>query len=149
MPADWKGKRVLLHFGAVDYRAAVWVNGRTAGEHEGGSVPFPFDITPLAEDRARTPWSPCAPRIRPPTATIPRGKQYWEPKSRSIFYTRTSGIWQTVWLEAAGAELPRARCASRRPTTAWCASRRGVATRARPGVARHASEARRRWWPRP
>jgi len=100
VPAAWKGRRVLLHFGAVDYHAMVWVNGRMAGEHEGGSTPFRFDITPLLKAGANTvtvrAWDP------PEDRAIPRGKQYWEPKSRSIFYTRTSGIWQPVWLEAAG-----------------------------------------------
>ena len=68
--------------------------------------------------------SSCAPRTRPPTASIPRGKQYWEPKSRGIFYTRTSGIWQTVWLEAVGDSYLDRACASRRRSTARCASRR-------------------------
>ena len=99
-PADWKGKRVLLHFGAVDYRAHVWVNGKLAGTHEGGHVPFAFEITPLLAAGENT----LTVRAEdPPTDRyIPRGKQYWEPKSRGIFYTRTTGIWQTVWLEAVG-----------------------------------------------
>ncbi len=99
-PDDWNGKRVLLHFGAVDYRARVWVNGRVAGEHEGGNVPFTFDITPFLKTggndivlRAEDP---------PTDRYIPRGKQFWELTSKGIFYTRTSGIWQTVWLEATG-----------------------------------------------
>lgn len=100
IPAAWKGQRVLLHFGAVDYHAMVWVNGRMAGEHEGGSTPFRFDITPFLKPGPNTvtlrAFDP------PEDRAIPRGKQYWEPKSRSIFYTRTSGIWQSVWLEAAG-----------------------------------------------
>ncbi len=105
VPADWKGKRVLLNFGALDYRARVWVNGQMAGEHEGGNVPFQFDITPLVKPGANT----ITVRAEdPPTDRyIPRGKQYWEPKSRGIFYTRTSGIWQSVWLEAAGASYLR------------------------------------------
>jgi beta-galactosidase/beta-glucuronidase len=105
VPAGWKGKRILLNFGAVDYRARVWINGQMAGEHEGGSVPFHFDITPLVKAGANT----IAVRAEdPPTDRyIPRGKQYWEPKSRGIFYTRTSGIWQPVWLEAAGASYLR------------------------------------------
>ena len=100
VPAGWQTKRVLLHFGAVDYRAKVWVNGRMAGEHEGGSTPFRFDITPLLKPGAN---SLIVRAEDPPTDRyIPRGKQYWEPKSRGIFYTRTTGIWQSVWLEAAG-----------------------------------------------
>jgi beta-galactosidase/beta-glucuronidase len=100
LPANWNGRRVLLHFGAVDYRAQVWLNGRSLGQHEGGNVPFRFDITSGLKGgsnvlvvRAEDP---------PTDRYIPRGKQYWEPKSRSIFYTRTTGIWQPVWLEATG-----------------------------------------------
>jgi beta-galactosidase/beta-glucuronidase len=100
LPASWKGKRVLLHFGAVDYRAMVWVNGQLAGQHEGGSVPFRFDITDLLAPGSN---SLTVRAEDPPTDRfIPRGKQYWQPKSQGIFYTRTSGIWQTVWLEAVG-----------------------------------------------
>ncbi len=100
VPEAWKGRRVLLHFGAVDYHAMVWVNGHMAGEHTGGNTPFQFDITPLLKVGAN---SLIVRAEDPPTDKyIARGKQYWEPKSRGIFYTRTSGIWQTVWLEAAG-----------------------------------------------
>lgn len=97
VPSEWTGRRVLLHFGAVDYRAMVWVNGQLAGRHEGGHTPFFFDVTPLLKT------GPNVLTLRaedPPTdRSIPRGKQYWEPQSRGIFYSRTSGIWQTVWLE--------------------------------------------------
>jgi beta-galactosidase/beta-glucuronidase len=100
IPQEWKGRRVLLHFGAVDYKAQVWLNGRSLGEHEGGNVPFTFDITDYLQAadnivvvRAEDP---------PTDRYIPRGKQYWEPKSRGIFYTRTTGIWQPVWIEATG-----------------------------------------------
>jgi beta-galactosidase/beta-glucuronidase len=100
VPSDWKGRRVLLNFGAVDYRAQVWVNGQAVGSHEGGNTPFAFDVTPLlkAGDNVITVRAEDPPTDR----SIPRGKQYWEVESRSIFYTRTSGIWQPVWLEAAG-----------------------------------------------
>ncbi len=100
VPASWKDLRVLLRFGAVDYRAMVWVNGRLAGSHEGGHTPFAFDVTDLVNGGTNT----VTVRAEdPPTdRSIPRGKQYWEPKSRSIFYTRSSGIWQTVWLEGVG-----------------------------------------------
>ena len=100
VPSGWTGKQILLNFGAVDYRAHVWVNGILAGTHEGGNVPFRFEIAKLVKPgtnvitvRAEDP---------PTDRAIPRGKQYWEPKSRGIFYTRTSGIWQSVWLESAG-----------------------------------------------
>jgi beta-galactosidase/beta-glucuronidase len=100
LPANWPGKRTLLHFGAVDYRAQVWVNGTLAGSHEGGNVPFRLDISALLVSGNNL----LTVRVEdPPTdRAIPRGKQYWEPKSRGIFYTRTSGIWQPVWLENTG-----------------------------------------------
>lgn len=100
LPAAWKGRRILLHFGAVDYRARVWVNGKEAGRHEGGGTPFWFDITPLVAAASNT--ITVRAEDPPQDRFIPRGKQYWELKSHGIFYTRTSGIWQPVWLEAAG-----------------------------------------------
>jgi beta-galactosidase/beta-glucuronidase len=101
VPAGWRGRRVLLHFGAVNYRARVWLNGQALGEHEGGNVPFAFDVTPVAKVGAA---NVLVVRSEFPSTDryIPRGKQYWEPKPRSIFYNRTSGIWQPVWLESAG-----------------------------------------------
>jgi beta-galactosidase/beta-glucuronidase len=98
VPEAWRGKRVWLRFQAVDYRAWVWVNGQYVGFHEGGSTPFGFDITEQLRPGANV----VTVRVEdPPTdRSIPRGKQYWEVQSRGIFYTRTSGIWQTVWLEA-------------------------------------------------
>jgi beta-galactosidase/beta-glucuronidase len=93
-----RGKRVILHFGAVDYRAWVYVNGHYAGMHEGGNVPFQFDITELLNGENEE----VTVRVVDPSTdeTIPRGKQYWLEQSDSIWYTRTTGIWQTVWLEA-------------------------------------------------
>ncbi len=100
IPETWRGKRIWLRFQAVDYRAWVWVNGRYAGFHEGGSAPFGFDVT----EHLKPGTNIVTVRVEdPPTdRSIPRGKQYWELKSRGIFYSRTSGIWQTVWLEAVG-----------------------------------------------
>lgn len=100
LPADWRNRRVLLHFGAVDYRAWVWLNGQLLGTHEGGSTPFRFDITEQLKPGANT--IVVKAEDPPQDRFIPRGKQYWELKSRGIFYTRTSGIWQPVWLEATG-----------------------------------------------
>jgi beta-galactosidase/beta-glucuronidase len=94
------GERLLLHFGAVDYRATVWVNGTQVAFHEGGHTPFSADVTPaLAEGE-----NVLVVRAEDPSrdATIPRGKQYWKERSEGIFYTRTTGIWQTVWLEPVG-----------------------------------------------
>jgi beta-galactosidase/beta-glucuronidase len=100
LPESWRSRRTLLRFGAVDYQAEVWVNGQLAGSHEGGNTPFSFDVTPLLKPGGNImvvrAWDPPQDRL------IPRGKQYWEPKSKSIFYTRTSGIWQPVWLESTG-----------------------------------------------
>ncbi len=101
IPTSWRGQHVLLHFGAVYYQAAVWLNGQFLGSHEGGNVPFSFDATSALESGNNNTlvvraYNPSTDR------SIPRGKQYWKPKSAAIFYTRTSGIWQPVWLEATG-----------------------------------------------
>lgn len=97
----WKGKRVRLHFGAVDYRSWVYVNGQFVGMHEGGNVPFEFDIT----DELTWGEEHVAVRVEDPSTdeTIPRGKQYWIEQPDSIWYTRTTGIWQSVWLESVDA----------------------------------------------
>jgi hypothetical protein len=92
---------VLLHFGAVNYWSMVWVNGKLAGSHEGGNTPFTFDVTPLLQPGANV--LTVRAHFPPTDRYIPRGKQFWEPKSKSIFYTRTSGIWQPVWMEPVGA----------------------------------------------
>ena len=98
IPEEFKGKRIILHFGAVDYIAKVWVNGRMVKYHEGGHTPFCADITDVIED------SEAVIVLRAEDfsedMSIPRGKQYWKEKSAGIFYTRTTGIWQTVWIEA-------------------------------------------------
>ncbi|MEH7504160.1 sugar-binding domain-containing protein [Neobacillus drentensis] len=97
VPHDWNDQRVLLHFGAVDYRAWIYVNGQYAGFHEGGHVSFSLDIT----DQLTWGTETVVVRVEDPSTdeTIPRGKQIWEEKSKAIWYTRTTGIWQTVWLE--------------------------------------------------
>jgi beta-galactosidase/beta-glucuronidase len=100
VPDGWEGRRILLNFGAVDYRATVWVNGKFAGEHEGGHTPFRFEVT-----KSLTPGpNHVTVRVEDPPADryIPRGKQHWQARPESIFYTRTTGIWQTVWLEPVG-----------------------------------------------
>ena len=98
VPSEMKGKQVLLHFGAVDYLAHVYVNGELVGSHEGGHTPFYFDITHCLSWKEES----LTVRVYDPSTdeTIPRGKQHWEEKSDSIWYNRTTGIWQTVWLEA-------------------------------------------------
>jgi beta-galactosidase/beta-glucuronidase len=92
-------ERLLLHFGAVDYRATVWVNGTQVASHEGGHTPFSADVTHALAGEAGD--NIVVVRAEDPSrdVTIPRGKQYSKVKSEGIFYTRTTGIWQTVWLE--------------------------------------------------
>jgi hypothetical protein len=96
LPKKWSGRRVLLHFGAVDWEAAVWVNGQRLGAHRGGYDAFSFDITDALkpggeQELVVAVWDPTD------AGTQPRGKQIRNP--HSIWYTPSSGIWQTVWLE--------------------------------------------------
>ena len=89
--------RTVLHFGAADYRTKVWVNGMCAGSHEGGYVSFSFDITDFVKAGTNTIVVNCEDDTRNPS--VPRGKQSEEFYSHGCDYTRTTGIWQTVWLE--------------------------------------------------
>ncbi|WP_445500435.1 glycoside hydrolase family 2 protein [Microvirga sp. G4-2] len=90
--------RLLLHFGAVDYKASVWVNGRMAVEHVGGQTPFFADITPLLIP-GETQVIVVRAEDEPRDLQQPRGKQYWEEHPGYIWYHRSTGIWQPVWLE--------------------------------------------------
>lgn len=95
VPSSWKGKRVLLHFGAVDWRTDVWVNEVKVGSHTGGFTPFSFDITEALQGKNNTlmvkVWDSTDKGYQP------RGKQVSRPEG--IWYTPVTGIWQTVWLE--------------------------------------------------
>lgn len=103
VPADMTARR-LLHFGAVDYIADVWLDGQYLGKHEGGYTPFTFDVTDLtapggeylltvrAEDRL--------------DCDQPRGKQSFRPEPFECWYTPVTGIWQSVWLEGVGEYYP-------------------------------------------
>jgi hypothetical protein len=95
IPDDWKGQRVLLHIGACDWATTVRLNGAAVGEHKGGYDPFTFDLTAALKPGDNQ----LSVSVTDPTDTggQPRGKQWLTP--HSIWYTRTSGIWQTVWLE--------------------------------------------------
>ena len=100
VPAEWKGRDLLLHFGAVDYKTTIWVNGHEIGSNQGGHVPFAFDIAPYVQDgpnrvvvRAEDKQDPYQ----------PRGKQNLSGVPSSCDYYCTTGIWQTVWLEPAPA----------------------------------------------
>jgi beta-galactosidase/beta-glucuronidase len=93
-----EGGRILLHFGAVDYLAKVWVNGRVAATHEGGHTPFTADITSILHESGPQTVTVMV-EDDPLDLTKPRGKQDWQLEPHSIWYPRTTGIWQTVWLE--------------------------------------------------
>jgi len=97
-PARAPGERLLLHLGAVDHTATVWLNGQLAARHEGGYTPFAADVTPLLRDDG-----PQTLVVRadddPHDLAKPRGKQDWQAEPHAIWYPRTTGIWQTVWLE--------------------------------------------------
>ncbi|MEK5477933.1 sugar-binding domain-containing protein [Paenibacillus sp. FSL R5-0407] len=97
VPEAYRKGRLLLHFGAVDYEAKVWVNGKLVALHEGGHTPFHADITDVLAEGDNTVVVKAVDHSR--DVTLPRGKQFWEEKSAGIFYTRTTGIWQSVWLE--------------------------------------------------
>ena len=98
LPDSFRGKRCLLHFGAVDWKSAVYVNGRKAAEHTGGYCPFTADVTDLIRDGENV----IVVRVFDPTDAgwQNRGKQSL--KSHGFWYTGTSGIWQTVWMEPVG-----------------------------------------------
>jgi hypothetical protein len=95
IPAAWSGRRTLLHFGAVDWETTVWLNGKQLGQHLGGYDAFSFDITDALKNGEQEliigVWDPSD------AGTQPRGKQVRKPQG--IYYTPTTGIWQTVWLE--------------------------------------------------
>ncbi len=97
VPDSWRGKRVLLRFGAVDYQCRVFVNGNCVGSHVGGQTPFSFNITRFLtwkQEHIRV-------EVNDPIKdeSIARGKQFWEEESKFIWYTPSTGIWQSVWLE--------------------------------------------------
>ena len=93
LPEAWAGQEVVLHFGAVDYRARVWVNDTFIGEHVGGHVSFSFPVTDALRPRENTVTVRAEDVLT--DLTTPRGKQYWK-TPESIFYTPTTGIWQMV-----------------------------------------------------
>ncbi len=92
------GQRAIIHFGAVDYYADIFVNGHHVGRHSGGHTSFSFDITEYLTNEKHQQLSV---RVEDPhkDESIPRGKQFWQEKPEGIWYTNSTGIWQTVWLE--------------------------------------------------
>ena len=100
IPKGFEGKRVFLNFCAVDYHAKVWANGNLVAEHRGGYTPFSAELTHIAR-----PGESVSIYVRvqdDPDCTQPRGKQYWKNINERCWYSPSSGIWQTVWLEARG-----------------------------------------------
>lgn len=95
VPDDWRQDRVLLHFGAVDWSAEIWINGKYAGGHRGGYDPFTIDITDLLTNGPNA----IVVKVLDPTdhGSRARGKQVLKPTG--IWYTPVTGIWQTVWIE--------------------------------------------------
>jgi len=95
IPSKWKNNRVLLHFGAVDWKTDVWINDVKVGRHTGGYTPFSFEITTALKNGSNKlivkVWDPTNDGYQP------RGKQVNKPEG--IWYTPVTGIWQTVWLE--------------------------------------------------
>jgi beta-galactosidase/beta-glucuronidase len=97
IPRAWQGRRILLHFQASDYDTFVWVNGTEVGRHRGGMTPFTCDLTEVAVPGRKV---TLVVRARDDAReSMPAGKQSWVFANSGCHYTRTTGIWQTVWLE--------------------------------------------------
>ena len=102
VPADWTGKRIFLRFGAVDWECEAYVDGVSQGVHFGGTSSFAFDVTAALADGCE---HDLVVRVTDHTrgkftSGQPKGKQIWTYESSGCYYTRVTGIWQTVWLEA-------------------------------------------------
>ncbi|MBO5931466.1 MAG: beta-galactosidase, partial [Clostridia bacterium] len=97
VPASWQGGRVLLHFGAVDHLATVYLNGKAVGTHLGGFSSFSLDITDALQDGINSLCVSAEDNVR--DTRYGHGKQSSAYESHGCFYTRVTGIWQTVWLE--------------------------------------------------
>ena len=102
MPMAWAGKRVYLRFGAVDWECEAYIDGQSQGVHFGGTSSFSFDVTAaLSDGNEHDLVVRVADHARGKFASgQPKGKQIWEYESSGCYYTRVTGIWQTVWLEA-------------------------------------------------
>lgn len=129
-PRVKRGERAILHFGAVDHEATVWVNSEFAVAHEGGYTPFSCDITDyLTKGRGKQEIVVRA-YDDPADMEKPRGKQDWKRDPHGIWYPRTTGIWQTVWLEVVpAAHVQRVRWNS--SVKDWCLSLRAEVAGAR------------------
>lgn len=105
VPKTWKSRRTILHIGACDYKTRVWLNGTLLGEHIGGSAPIAFETTKQLKPGANTVIVSAYDDVR--TGLQAGGKQSPALESFGCLYTRTSGIWQTVWLEGVGSSYTR------------------------------------------
>jgi len=112
VPENLRGRRLRLHFGAVDYRADVWLNGTHLGQHEGGYDPFDFDVTAVVKSTGNRLVLRVDDDMNEPK---PRGKQSTDP--HGTLYMHVTGIWQTVWLEAVGSTFVRDFVAEADPET--------------------------------
>lgn len=97
VPKEWQDGEIRLNFGAVDYQCSVFVNGSCVGSHVGGQTPFSFNITRYLNWEEEQIHVEVEDPLR--DESIARGKQFWEEESKFIWYTPSTGIWQTVWLE--------------------------------------------------
>ncbi|WP_440897486.1 glycoside hydrolase family 2 protein [Amphibacillus sp. Q70] len=95
---DYEERQVVIHFGAVDYSAEVWINGFKCGMHDGGHSPFSINMTPYIDFNSENDITVKVVDFNE-DHTLPRGKQNWVGKPEGVFYTNTSGIWQSVWIE--------------------------------------------------
>ena len=102
VPEEVKGDRIALHFGAVDHRAEVYVNGSLAGSHSGGYTPFSFDVAPLLREGENLLEVEVTAAVK---KNVPTGKQSQKSESFGCFYTRATGIWQSVYLEGTPAHF--------------------------------------------
>jgi len=98
LPLDWKNKKILLHIGASDYKTTLWINSSYVGVHKGGYSSFTFDITSFLDDNISTITIMVEDNIQ--SNLQPSGKQSKKLNSHGCYYSRTTGIWQSVWLES-------------------------------------------------
>ncbi|SEO91672.1 Glycosyl hydrolases family 2, sugar binding domain [Actinacidiphila rubida] len=98
------GDRSLIHFGAVDHRARVWLDGHLVAEHVGGQTPFTADVTEAMRPGADEHVLVVRAQDDPGDLAQPRGKQDWQPRPHAVWYERTTGIWQSVWSETVPAQ---------------------------------------------
>ncbi|WP_371536301.1 glycoside hydrolase family 2 [Streptomyces sp. NBC_00466] len=99
VPDASRGGRTLIHFGAVDHRARVWLDGRLVAEHVGGQTPFTADVTDAMRPGAAEHVLVVRAEDDPADLSVPRGKQDWQERPHAVWYERTTGIWQSVWTE--------------------------------------------------